>query len=155
MNLSYFIIPLCTFAVAGLGSLLTNQGMDWYHRLQLPAIAPTGSIIGSIWTIIFIFCAISAILLWNDRRAKKNKNFKTIFWLFGINGVLNIFWSFLFFTNQLIGWSIVEMIALEISVLALIAMIWKLSKPSALLLVPYAVWVVFATYLAYQIWLLN
>lgn len=152
MTLNYLIIPLVTLATALGGSWITNGGMEWYKTIKLPSIAPAGSFIGMVWTIIFILATISAILFWNSGRGV---NFKLIVALFIANALLNVLWSTLFFGFGQIGWSIVEMIVLNLSNLALIILLWQGNLASALLLVPYFLWVSFATYLAYSIWGLN
>jgi len=68
---------------------------------------------------------------------------------------LNVFWSYLFFNQHQILASIIEMIILDTTVIVLILLLWPISKLASYLLMPYAVWVAFATYLTYQILLLN
>lgn len=153
VKIKYIIIPVLTFLVALLGSAFTGGGMDWYKDLALPSITPSGSFIGLIWTIIFILTATSALMVLS--KASKKKLFYWIFTLFLINAFLNVFWSYLFFGQHLIFAAIIEMILLEATVLALIILIWPVSFWAALLLFPYAFWVIFATYLAVQIFLLN
>ena len=153
MKVNYFIIPLVTLIVAFIGSLLTSGGMDWYENLNLPEGTPTGSFIGAIWTVIFILATISALIFWN--KSERNSRFRLIVTLFVINAFLNVFWSFLFFNQHLILASILEMIILELSVVALIVLILPISKLASFLLLPYAIWVIFATNLAYQILILN
>jgi benzodiazapine receptor len=153
MKPNYIIIPLITIAVAVIGSFLTSAGMDWYKTLKLPSIAPGGSIIGSVWTVIFILSTISAIIFWNS--APRTNLFWWIIGLFIVNAILNVAWSYIFFYSQNIGPSIIEMIILEISVLGLCVLIWPFSYIASILLWPYAIWVCFATYLAYNIWILN
>jgi tryptophan-rich sensory protein len=149
---NYIVIPLITIAVAGVGSWLTSMGMDWYDNLNLPAIAPAGSFIGLVWTVIFILSTISAIMFWN---APRGKNFKIIVGLFLSNAVLNVLWSFLFFTLHIFWWSIFEMIILNVVNLSLIILLYKNYRKSSLLLIPYFLWVTFATYLAYTVAVLN
>ena len=152
MKLNYIAIPLVTVAVSLGGSWLTSGGMNWYHTLDLPAIAPPGSVIGLVWTIIFILATVSALIFWN--RSKPGAR-SAIAALFIVNALLNICWSLIFFRLHLIGFSIIEMVALNLTTLALIILMWKPALVSALLLVPYFGWVSFATYLAYSIWTLN
>jgi tryptophan-rich sensory protein len=153
MKLNYFIIPLLTLFVAIFGSSLTSRGMHWYKTIKLPTWTPGGNIIGAVWTLIFILSAISALIIWNNHAT--SPNFKLIIILFLLNAGLNLFWSYLFFTAHLINWSILEMIILELSVIALLILSWPLSKLASLLLLPYCLWVAFATYLAYNIAILN
>lgn len=152
MKLSYFIIPLVVVLVALVGSLLTGVGMPWYETLARPSFTPDGSVIGAVWTIIFILSGISALLFWNK---KNQKHSAAITVMFVANAVLNVLWSWLFFVRYQIGWSIIEMIVLNITNVVLIVLLWKQHRISAALLIPYFAWVFFATYLAYQIWTLN
>jgi tryptophan-rich sensory protein len=153
MKPNYIIIPLITIAVAVIGSLLTNAGMVWYQSLELPPLAPAGFYIGLVWTIVFILSTISAIIIWNS--PNHDKFFWWIIGIFIANAVLNVLWSYLFFFMNLLGSPIIEMIFLELSVLALCILIWPRSKTASILLWPYAAWVIFATYLAISIWQLN
>ncbi|MDD5341135.1 MAG: tryptophan-rich sensory protein [Patescibacteria group bacterium] len=153
MKPNYIIIPLITLAIALTGSLLTSAGMDWYNTLTLPASAPAGIVIGTVWTIIFILSTISALIIWNN--FKEDKLFRWIIGIFIANAILNVLWSYVFFYSHQIGASIVEMIILELSVLSLCVLIWPKSKWASILLWPYVAWVIFATYLTVNIWQLN
>jgi len=153
LKLNYIIIPLIAIFVSVFGGQLVNSGMDWYQTIKLPSLAPAGSIIGMVWGAIFILCTIAALIIWN--KFSRSNRFNLIITIFLINAFLNIFWNFLFFANQWLIAGIIEMIILEITTLILIFLIWPQSKLVASLLIPYALWVPFATYLATQIYLLN
>ena len=153
MRLSYFIIPIITIIAALKGSYLTSNGMAWYNTLNLPSIAPPGSFIGIVWTIIFILSTISALIFW--QKSPRNKRFKWVTALFLINAFLNVFWSYLFFTQHLILWAIIEMIVLNLTVIVLVLLLWRISKWASILLLPYALWVAFATFLATKVFMLN
>lgn len=158
MRLNYIIFPLMTVLVARAGSNWTSQGLGWYRELRLPTLAPPGGLIGVVWAVIYILATISAIILWNltsDKWAQQQGKYWLIWILFLVNAFLNAYWSYLFFVKHLIGWAVVEMIVLEITVITLIFLAKKFSKTASYLLVPYAVWVGFATYLAYLILGLN
>lgn len=139
--------------VAFLGKFLTNQGMSWYNKLNLPSFTPSGEFIGLIWTIIFILTTISALIFYNT--FKHNQNFNRILTLFILNAFLNVFWTYLFFYKNLILFSLIEMIFLEISIILLIFFMWKKSRFVSSLLFLYALWVLIATYLTVNIYLLN
>jgi benzodiazapine receptor len=153
MKLNYFIIPLVVFLVAFLGSLITSGGMDWYQTINLPSWTPDGSVIGAVWTTIFILSAISALLVWN--RFPRGKRFNWIFFLFGINAFLNVFWSYLFFGKHFLFWAVPEAALLCLSVVLLVILIRPLSRLAASLLYLYLFWTAFATYLTYMVWTLN
>jgi tryptophan-rich sensory protein len=150
---NYFFIPFIVFAVAWAGNILTQKGMEWYKTINLPDWTPGGTVIGGVWTAIFILSAIALLIVWNKR--KRNGVFLWIILFFTINAGLNLLWSELFFAHQEIGLAMFEAGILEISVLILIGLTLRFAPIASALLVPYAVWVGFAIYLNYVIWAIN
>jgi len=153
MRINYFFIPLTAIAVAYFGGMITEKGMPWYNTLNLPSIAPDGKLIGLAWTVIYVLATISALIVWNKLR--QDKSFKIIVSLFIANAFLNWFWTYLFFGLHLIAWSVLEMILLNLVNLVLIVILGKKNLPASVLLVPYFLWVCFATYLAYSVLTIN
>jgi tryptophan-rich sensory protein len=153
MKWHFILIPSSVLAAALAGSFLTGGGMDWYKTIKLPSWTPPGSVIGAVWTAIFILTAISAILVWN--KVPAGSRFTWIVVIFILNGLLNIFWSYLFFNRHWLNAAIWEAGALDLSVIALIILIWPVSRSAAILLLPYTAWTTFATYLTYVVWSLN
>jgi tryptophan-rich sensory protein len=153
MKAHFILVPLAVLAVAVFGSWLTGGGMDWYKTIKLPSWTPPGSLIGAVWTIIFILTAVAAILFWN--KAAHGSRFSWVVAIFILNGVLNVLWSYLFFNRHLLGTAISEAGLLDLSVIGLIALIWPISRVASVLIMPYAGWVTFATYLTYTVWNLN
>jgi len=150
----FVIILLITTLVAVTGSLFTTTGLiGWYPTLNLPAWTPDGGFIGIMWTLIYVLTATSAILAWHAMRHSHKLRF--LVWLFLANAILNVLWSFIFFEKQAIAASIVDMLILNITTIALVLLIWPFQRLAAILLFPYIGWVSFATYLAYSVWVLN
>ena len=86
---------------------------------------------------------ISALIVWNSSAITHDESlFVMIFLMFGINAVMNIFWTFIFFNLHMIGMAVWESAALGLSVLALVMLIFPISVVASVLLVPYLVWVV-------------
>lgn len=156
INLSYVVIPLIVVLVAVFGGLITSNGMSWYDSINLPSWTPGGEIIGLVWTVIFILSAIAALLVWNSKwRYKDQLRFNKIIIWFLINIGLNLGWSFIFFNRHLIFIAIEEAVLLGLSVVRIIWLSWPVDRRVAYLLLPYAIWTAFATYLTYNVWLLN
>lgn len=153
MKLNYFVIPLITVLVATVGSWLTNRGMNWYKTINLPSWTPAGSLIGTVWTILFILATISALIVWNV--SVRNNRFWWIIAIFIVNAILNVSWSWLFFNQHFIGPAIWEAALLGFSVICLVVLVWPVSRLASTFLIPYAAWVTFATYLTYSVWILN
>lgn len=165
---NYIIIPLITILVAVIGSSFTITGADsWYQTTLIrPSINPPNWVFPIAWNIIFLLTTISALIFWNQGPEKKkflwifdihkeDKKFTVITVLFLLNAFLNVFWSYLFFGNQNILAALIEMLFLEATLIALIILLYKRSKAASLLLLPYTLWVAFATYLTYLIFTLN
>jgi translocator protein len=143
---------LLSYATAGIGASLTELG-PWYFALRHPDWKPPDAAFGVIWSTIFTLCAISAWLAWQaaDTPALRRR----VAWLFGVNAVLNIFWSALYFKLQRPDWALWEVVFLWLSIVALMVGLGRLSRSASLLLIPYWVWVSIAAVLNLQTVQLN
>ena len=132
------IAAVAAIAVAALGATITDLG-PWYQGLVKPDWTPPDPAFGLGWTVIFTATAIAGVTAW--RAAPTSQVSDTLVGLFAFNAFLNISWSLLFFRVQRPDWAFAELVILWLSILALIIICARYSKLSALLLVPYLVWV--------------
>ena len=146
------VAAVAALAVAILGGLMTDIG-PWYLSLHKPSWAPPDWLFAPAWTLIFALTATAGVLAW--RASPPIRTWAWIVSLFTVNGLLNIAWSAIYFRMHRPDWSLAESGLLWLSVLALIVVIAPWSRGAALLLVPYLVWVAFATFLNYEIVRLN
>ena len=146
------VAAAAALAVAATGGTLTRIG-PWYRALTKPAWTPPDPAFGAIWTAIFAMTAIAGVLAW--RAARRVATREWLIGLFALNGFLNIVWSLLFFALERPDWALVEVAALWLSIVALIAFAWPLSRPASLLLAPYLLWVSIASLLNYEVVRLN
>ena len=146
-------IALC-FAAAALGSLATSSavGSDWFTQLNKPSFNPPNWIFGPVWSLLYLMMAIAAWQVWKVAGWASSK--LALGW-FGFHLLLNISWSVLFFGLRQPGWAAIEIVFLWISIAVCIALFYRHSKLAAALLVPYFLWVSFASFLNYSIWSLN
>lgn len=138
--------------VAALGITSTDLG-PWYQGLKQPAWKPPDVVFGPGWTVIYAFVVGSIVTAWRnvpDQRAKLQ-----IVLFFGINGLLNVAWSWLFFRFQRPDWALVEVIFLWLSIATLIWILRRMSTKAAWLLTPYLAWVTFAGVLNWSVVRLN
>lgn len=129
---------ILSYTTAGVGKALTQLG-PWYYGLQLPAWKPPDAAFGVIWSTLFTLGAISGWLAW--QATDKPELRRRVIGLFGINAILNMLWSLLYFKLQRPDWALFEIVFLWLSIVALIVGLWRLSRPASLLLIPYGVWV--------------
>lgn len=120
---------------------------NWYAYLNKPFFNPPNWIFGPVWTTLYILMGISAYLVW-----KKRKGIPFWFW---IQLVLNALWSILFFGLQSPILAFVGVIFLWLSIFLTITSFYRIHKTAAYLLVPYLLWVTFASLLNASIALLN
>jgi tryptophan-rich sensory protein len=136
-----------------IGSTFTSSSVDnWYKTLKRPGVTPPGWIFGPVWGVLYIMMGLAFYLVWVRPSTKKTEFALDIF---GIQLVLNIMWSFLFFSMRSPLAAFIEIIFLWFFILLTIGLFYKISKPAAYLLVPYLLWVGFAANLNYYFWILN
>ena len=138
--------------VAILGGLASQPGA-WYAGLNKSELTPPDWVFAPAWTLIYITCVIAAVSGW--RAATTPSGRSGIIWLFAINGALNVLWSVLFFAMQRPDWALFQVVTLWLSVAALIVFLRPRSGFASWLLVPYLIWVSFASYLNYQVVAMN
>lgn len=125
----------------------------WYASLNKPIFSPPNWIFGPVWTLLYFLMGISVFLIW--KKSIKNKKIKNALLYFGIQLFLNFLWSLLFFGlhNPLLG--LIDIFFLLCSIVLTISTFFKISKVASYLLVPYLLWVSFATILNLALFALN
>lgn len=142
---------LVCLGAAGIGSLLTMPALSpWYASLTKPSWTPPNSLFGSVWTILFIAMAIAAWLVW-----RKVGLTAAPMQLFLLQLLLNVAWSALFFRLKSPGLAFAEIVMLWFAILATSIEFWRAVPAAGWLLLPYLIWVSYATALNFSIWRLN
>ncbi|MFH1823244.1 MAG: TspO/MBR family protein [archaeon] len=140
-NLALIISFVTIFLVAFIGSFLTDSKSSWYESIK-PSITPPNFVFPIAWTTIFILLAFSLYFSWVHLKDQKK-----VILFYGINFVLNILWSLFFFTLKNPTLALVDIVPLWVSILGLFLINWKKNKISSWLVLPYLLWVTFATIL--------
>lgn len=152
--LKLIISIIVCLAVGGIsGYLTTSEITTWYATLQKPSFNPPNYLFGPVWTTLYILMAIALWLIWKSDAPEALKNKAML--LFGIQLILNFFWSIIFFSLHQLGFALVEIIAMWVFILLSILAFYPISKTAAFLLIPYLLWVSFASVLNFSIWRLN
>jgi len=154
-NFFKLVIAIGVSELAGvIGSVFTISAIpNWYAGLVKPALNPPAWVFGPVWTTLYALMGVAAFLIW--RMGWERKEVKMALGVFGIQLFLNAIWSIIFFSLHSPGWALVDIVLLWLAIVWTIAVFYKISKPAAYLLVPYLLWVSFASYLNYAIWVLN
>lgn len=134
------------------GGLSTPLG-PWYRDLRKPPWQPPDWLFGPAWTTILALAATAAVVAW--RAAEDAGERADILVLFGVNAVFFLAWSPLFFVAKRPDWSLVEVVFLWASLVALVVGLWPIAPLASLLILPYLLWVTFAAWLNRAIVRLN
>ena len=153
LKINYLLIPLFAIITASAASYFADVGMVWYKTINVPDWTPSNSLMVIAWTMIFVLSSISVLLIWN--KYSSVKNFGLVISLFSLNAVLVVGWNILFFGQQLMGLAFFQAILLVADLVLLIVLIWRFCPFAAFLLLPYSLWVSFATVLTFNVWMIN
>lgn len=127
-------------------------GSAWYYSLNFPPLTPPAVVFTPAWTILYVMIFISFVLF-VTRRSEKSKLWGYILFLGQI--VLNFSWTPIFFGTHNISLALLVIVLLDVMVLFNILEFYKISQKSAYLLIPYFIWILFATYLNLGMLILN
>lgn len=160
-----FISILLPLLAGGFGSLFTRTSVDtWYGTLEKPALAPPNWLFGPVWTLLYLLMGISVYLIWQKRNAslswlpwrrERADVVSFAFVLFWIHLFFNAIWSIVFFNFHALGWALVNIAVIWLFIVAMMIVFWKVDRRATYLLIPYLLWVSFASALNYGIWMLN
>jgi tryptophan-rich sensory protein len=143
-----------TELTGAIGSIFTFPSIEsWYTTLVRPELSPPNWVFGPVWTTLFVLMGIAAFLVW--KKGLNRKDVRIALWVFVGQLILNMMWSIIFFNLQSPFWAFMDLIVLWLAIVSTMTLFSKISRPALWLLVPYILWVSFAGYLNYMIWILN
>jgi benzodiazapine receptor len=154
-NIVKLIVSIVACQCAGLiGSLATTPNIPtWYATLEKPFFTPPSWLFAPAWITLYLLMAVAAFLIW--RKGLAHEGVKCALTLFLVQLVLNALWSVVFFGLQSPLYGMVVILALWIAILLTIIKFFRLSVAAGSLLLPYILWVSFASVLNISIWVLN
>jgi len=138
--------------VGSVGAIWSGGDSVWYQDLNKPDFNPPGWVFGPVWTLLFTLMGIALYFVWKSPES----NLRTVaLILFGVQFLFNVFWSFSFFglENPLLG--LINILILDILILITGFYFFKVNIFSGYLLIPYFLWVLFATVLNWSLFRLN
>lgn len=150
----YVISVAIALAVGGLSALLTMENMDIYSRINRPPLSPPSWLFPVVWTILYVLMGIGAALVYN-RKEFKPEGVRRALIIYAVNLFLNFFWSIIFFNLEAYLFAFIWLVALWAVIIAMIISFRRVSPAAAYLQIPYLIWVTFAGYLTFAIYLLN
>lgn len=157
MKSVYKLILSVTFPVmvGWISSYFTASSVKtWFVTLQKPSYNPPSWVFAPVWTTLYILMGIAFFLVWKSNVLTPGIKIKaTTFYI--VQLILNFCWSVIFFYARQPGWAFSEILILLLMIIITTFYFYKIKKSAGWLMIPYILWVGFATILNYSIWQLN
>jgi tryptophan-rich sensory protein len=142
------IFVAITLAIGSIGTIFSPG--EWYQSLNKPTWVPANNVFAPIWSILYLFIALVGFLLW-----RQIETYKYLFFLWLLQLILNALWSPIFFGLQAPIVALLDILILDIAVLILLVELNQKNRTAMFLLLPYLVWIIFASALNFEIVRLN
>lgn len=173
-----FVISIAVVELVGvIGAVFTVPAISgWFAGLEKSALMPPAKVFGPVWTLLYFLIGVSLFLVWKngwkttnpifEKKVKSWNRWSERLWagdlqktnavsIFALQLILNAAWPYLFFGLHLPGLAFSEILMLWFAIVWTIAVFYRISRPAAYLLIPYLLWVSFACYLNFTIFILN
>lgn len=150
LSLAFFV--LISLAAGFIGSLFTMDSIaTWYATLNRPSWTPPNWVFGPVWTTLYGLMGTAAYLVSRSKKLGKT----LVLWLFLAHLLVNTFWSISFFAMQELLLPVIVILFLLALIVILMRLFWRYSHMATYLMVPYLLWVSYATTLNIGILFLN
>ncbi len=126
--------------------------MLYSGSIQKPPLSPPAIVFPIVWTVLYALMGIGAAIVATSSNRKEGDNSLN---LFIAQLIVNFFWSFFFFNAQAFGFAAIWLVLLWVLVLLMIISFSKVEMRAAWLQAPYLIWLTFAAYLNFGVYLLN
>ncbi|WP_439589642.1 TspO/MBR family protein [Hydrogenophaga sp.] len=141
-----------TLLAGGIGAIASVDAASFYASLNQPAWAPPASVFGPVWTALYVLMGVGAWLVWREPASRERTPALAVF---VVQLAVNALWSWLFFAWHQGAWAFADVLLLLVLIAVLIGLFRRVRPLAAALLVPYLVWVGFASALTWAIWHAN
>jgi len=135
------------FAAAGLGAIASIDASSFYGQLNRPSWSPPAALFGPVWSALYALMGIAVWLVW-----RRSEDTQRALRLFIGQLAANALWSWLFFAWHHGALAFIDALLLLVLIAATIVSFWRLNRVAAVLLVPYILWVGFASVLIWAVW---
>lgn len=146
------VIVLTTVLIGLLASLFSGNTRQIYTSFIKPPLSPPGWLFGVIWPVLYLLMGIAAYIIYQTPQTPDRNKATTLYW---VQLFVNFLWPIIFFRFEWYWLAVIVILLLD--VLVIMTMIWfyRIDKRAGYLLIPYLIWILFATYLNIGIAMLN
>jgi tryptophan-rich sensory protein len=153
-NYLKLIISIILCQLAGIiGSIFTRGSIGWYYTLIKPSFRPPPWLFAPVWIILYLIIAIAFYIIW--KKGFSSGESKYALGLFILQLILNVLWPIVFFGTRSISGGLTVILILWVLIFLTMFAFQKVSSAASYLLIPYLIWVSYASVLNFSIWRLN
>lgn len=154
-NIIKFLISIIVCLTVGVvGGVVTSPQIPaWYASLRKPVFSPPNWVFAPVWTLLYFLMGISVFLIW--QKGEEKKKVKKALGVFAGQLGLNFLWSIFFFGLRSPILGLIDILFLWGMIIWAVEVFYPLNKTAALLLLPYFLWVSFASVLNAVVFFLN
>lgn len=150
--LQLFAIVLITELAGILSSLSSGNVGQIYTSLNKPPLSPPGWLFGVIWPILYLLMGIAAYIIYQAPQSPKREKAINLYW---VQLLINFLWPIVFFRFEWFWISVFVILLLDVLVFLTTILFYRINKIAGYLMIPYLLWILFATYLNIGIAVLN
>lgn len=150
----YVYSVVLALLVGGASAYLTRNNMNIYDRINMPPLSPPSWLFPVVWGILYILMGISSAMVYLKGK-NENEDVKGALNVYLLQLTVNFFWSIIFFNMQAFLLAFLWILLLWVLIVVMIVRFKEISPLAAWLQIPYLIWVTFASYLTFMVWILN
>ena len=150
----YIFSVLIPLAVGGISALLTKDAVELFSYKIQPPLSPPSWLFPIVWTILYILMGIGSGIVYVNRKNNPDASASALR-VYALQLAVNFLWSIIFFNFEAYLFAFIWIILLLVLIAVMISRFGKISRLAAILQIPYFLWVSFAAYLNFAVWLLN
>ena len=154
MKINYKLLTICIIIPLAVGSLsgyISASAMDSFRMLNKPPLSPPAWLFPVVWTLLYILMGIASYIIWQSKGRGRDFALR----VYALQLFFNLFWSYIFFGMQNYLFAFIWLLILWVLVIVTTVLFYRIEKTAGYLLIPYVLWVTFAAYLNFAIYLMN
>ena len=146
------VIVLVTQLAGILGNLFSGNAGQSYSTFIKPPLSPPGWLFGIVWPVLYLLMGIAAYIIYKTPQTPERKKVTALYWM---QLFVNFLWPIIFFRFEWYWISVLVILLLDVLVSMTAMRFYKLKKVAGYLMIPYLLWLLFATYLNIGVAILN
>jgi len=150
----YVYSVLIALLVGGASAYLTRNNMNIYERINMPPLSPPSWLFPVVWGILYTLMGISSAIVYLKGK-NEDVDTKSALNVYLLQLAVNFAWSIIFFNMQAFLLAFLWILLLWVLIIVMIVRFREISPLAAWLQIPYLLWVTFAAYLTFMVWILN